>query len=55
MLCHFFVSDMLQIDVNACITAKEVGGVSSNNGGRLGEFEGINGIFVKSKQNSSRA
>ena len=37
---------MLQIDVSACITGKEVGGISSNIGGRLGEPEGINGIFV---------
>ena len=32
--------------VNACVTAKEVGGVSSNNGDRLGESEGIDEIFV---------
>ena len=34
----FFASGMLQKDVNAGVTVKEVGGVSSNNGGRLGEF-----------------
>ena len=42
----FFASDTLQIDVNACVTAKEVGGVSSNNRIGLGESKGINGIFV---------
>ena len=34
--------------VNASVTDKEIGGVSSNNGERLGESEGINGIFVES-------
>ena len=43
----FFASNTLQIDLNACATAKEVGGVSSNNGERLGESEGINGIFCR--------
>ena len=53
-----FASETLQIDVNTCVPAKEVDDVSSNNGGRLGESEGINGMFVDfnvpgSKQNSS--
>ena len=36
----------LQKDVYTCVTGKEVGRVSSNNGRRLRGFEGINGIFV---------
>ena len=28
---------MLQTDINACVSAKEIGGVSANNGRRLGE------------------
>ena len=43
---HFFTSDTLQIDINASVTVKEVGGVSSNNGGSFGESEGIDNIFV---------
>ena len=41
MLRRIFASDMFQIDVNACGTAQEVGGISSNNGGSLGESEEI--------------
>ena len=43
----FFASDTLRVDVNACVTVKEVGGFSSNNSGRLGESEGINGNFCR--------
>ena len=37
---------MLRIEVNACVTAKEFDWVLWNNGKKLGEYEGINSIFV---------
>ena len=42
----FFPSNTLQIDVNACVIAKKVCRILSNNGRKLGEFEGINRFFV---------
>ena len=46
-LWGFLASDMLQIDVNACVTAKEVDRVSLYNGRMLGESYRINSIFVE--------